>query len=157
MRRLKTCPMKAWPTTKMVAGVWTIFPHISIASFAGGGRSVMISQLFPGDTPETSYTNQIFLMQQAPDTEALKRDAAQQFKFLEYVVQEEDYATGIALQKNLNIGARDHVLFGKNEGGRSTIPSMGRHAVGNARRGLAEIVSDGLVNRRLGLQHRSMV
>ena len=110
-------PDDEWPTTKMVAGVWTIFPHISIASFGGGGRSVMISQLFPGDTPETSYTNQIFLMQKEPDTVELKRDAEQQFKFLEYVVQEEDYATGIALQKNLNVGARDHVLFGKNEGG----------------------------------------
>ncbi len=50
-------------------------------------------------------------------TTALKREAEQQFEFLEYVVQEEDYATGIALQKNLNIGVRDHVLFGKNEGG----------------------------------------
>ena len=110
-------PDEEWPTTRLVTGVWTIFPHISIASFAGGGRSVMISQLFPGDTPETSYTNQIFLMEKAPDTDKLKRDAEQQFEFLEYVVQEEDYATGIALQKNLNVGARDHVLFGKNEGG----------------------------------------
>ena len=56
-------------------------------------------------------------MEKAPDTDALKKDAEQQFEFLEYVVQEEDYATGIALQKNLNVGVRDHVLFGKNEGG----------------------------------------
>jgi hypothetical protein len=77
----------------------------------------MISQLFPGATPETSYTNQIFLMEKAPDTDALKKEAKQQFEFLKYVVQEEDYATGIALQKNLNVGVRDHVLFGKNEGG----------------------------------------
>lgn len=110
-------PDDEWPTSRLVAGVWTIFPHISIASFAGGGRSVMISQLFPGETPETSYTNQIFLMETAPDTDALKKDAKQQFEFLKYVVQEEDYATGIALQKNLNTGVRNHVLFGKNEGG----------------------------------------
>ena len=77
----------------------------------------MLSQLFPGDTPETSYTNQIFLMEKAPDTEELEQAAQEQFKFLEYVVQEEDYATGIALQKNLDVGARDHVLFGKNERG----------------------------------------
>ena len=55
-------PAEEWPSPELVGGVWTIFPHVSIASFAGGGRSVMISQLFPGDTPETSYTNQIFLM-----------------------------------------------------------------------------------------------
>ncbi len=110
-------PEAEWPTEKLVAGVWTIFPHISIASFAGGGRSVMISQLFPGDRPETSYTNQIFLMEKEPDTDALRKEADEQFAFLKYVVAEEDYATGIALQKNLDVGARSHVLFGQNEGG----------------------------------------
>ena len=110
-------PDEEWPIERLLTGVWTIFPHISIASFSGGGRSVMISQLFPGETPETSYTNQIFLMQQKPDTAELEQAAQEQFKFLEYVVQEEDYATGIALQKNLNVGARSHVLFGKNEAG----------------------------------------
>jgi phenylpropionate dioxygenase-like ring-hydroxylating dioxygenase large terminal subunit len=110
-------PEEEWPTERLVTGVWTIFPHISIASFDGGGRSVMISQLFPGETPETSYTNQIFLMEKAPNTEKLKREAKEQFRFLEYVVQEEDYNTGIALQKNLDVGARDYVLFGRNEGG----------------------------------------
>lgn len=110
-------PDEEWPDERVLAGVWTIFPHISIASFFGGGRSVMISQLFPGETPETSYTNQIFLMQEAPETEEMKREADKQFEFLEYVVAEEDYATGIALQKNLDVGARDHVLFGRNERG----------------------------------------
>ncbi len=108
-------PDEDWPAERLLAGVWTIFPHISIASFGGGGRSVMISQLFPGETPETSYTNQIFLMEKEPNTEKLQREAKEQFDFLQYVVQEEDYATGIALQKNLDVGARDHVLFGKNE------------------------------------------
>jgi len=110
-------PPDQWPIEKLVQGVWTIFPHVSIASFSGGGRSVMISQLFPGDSPDTSYTNQIFLMEKAPDTAQLQGDAKEQFEFLRHVVEEEDYATGIALQKNLHAGARSHVLFGKNEGG----------------------------------------
>ncbi len=110
-------PDSEWPVEQLLAGVWTIFPHVSIASFGGGGRSIMLSQLFPGETPETSYTNQIFLMEKAPDTNELKAEAQQQFDFLKYVVQEEDYATGIALQKNLDVGAKSHVMFGKNEGG----------------------------------------
>lgn len=110
-------PEEEWPTDQLLSGVWTIFPHVSIASFGGGGRSIMLSQLFPGDTPETSYTNQIFLMEKAPDTEELQKEAAEQFAFLEFVVREEDYATGIALQKNLDVGAKSHVLFGRNEGG----------------------------------------
>lgn len=110
-------PEEQWPIEKLVAGVWTIFPHISIASFAGGGRSVMISQLFPGDTPETSTTTQIFLMEKPPSSPEQEAEAQQQFDFLKFVVEQEDYATGIALQKNLSVGAKSHVLFGKNEGG----------------------------------------
>ena len=110
-------PENQWPVEKLLAGVWTIFPHVSIASFFGGGRSIMLSQLFPGETPDSSYTNQIFLMEKEPDTEQSRKEASEQFEFLKYVVQEEDYATGIALQKNLNVGAKRHVLFGCNEGG----------------------------------------
>ncbi len=45
----------------LIGGVWTIFPHVSIASFdGGGGRGVMISQLFPGDSPGSSFTVQSY-------------------------------------------------------------------------------------------------
>lgn len=105
-----------WPTEFLVAGVWTIFPHVSIAGFDGGGRSVMISQLFPGDTPGTSYTIQNYLMENEPD-DAGKKAARDQFNFLRYVVQEEDYATGLKQQKALETRAREHVIFGRNEEG----------------------------------------
>lgn len=106
-----------WPTEFLIAGVWTIFPHISIAGFDGGGRSVMLSQLFPGKTPGTSYTIQHYLMAEKPENEADIRAARQQFDFLKYVVQEEDYATGLRQQKALETRAKDHVLFGRNEEG----------------------------------------
>lgn len=109
-------PEDKWPTEHLVAGVWTIFPHISIAGFEGGGRSVMLSQLFPGNTPQTSYTVQYYLMENEPDEEQAAA-AKGQFEFLRYVVQEEDYATGIKQQRALETGAKDHVLFGRNEGG----------------------------------------
>ena len=111
--------VEEWPTELLVSGVWTIFPHISIAGFDGGGRSVLISQLFPGDTPGTSYTVQHYLMEDEPDEESRKA-ARDQFEFLKYVVQEEDYATGLRQQKALETRARDHVLFGRNEGGGQT-------------------------------------
>ena len=106
-----------WPTELLVAGVWTIFPHVSIAGFDGGGRAVMISQLFPGETPGTSYTVQNYLMETEPSSEKLIRDAQNQFEFLRYVVQEEDYATGLKQQKALESGAKEYVMFGKNEEG----------------------------------------
>ena len=115
--KYENLPDEEWPLPELLAGVWTIFPHISIASFQGGGRSVMISQLFPGSTPDTSTTIQYYLMEKEPVTDDDKVEAQEQFDFLKFVVSEEDYRTGIALQKNLSFGAMDHVLYGKNEGG----------------------------------------
>tara|TARA_B100000497_G_scaffold101737_1_gene115809 strand:- start:1302 stop:2456 length:1155 start_codon:yes stop_codon:yes gene_type:complete len=109
-------PEDEWPTEHLISGVWTIFPHVSIAGFDGGGRAVMISQLFPGDTPQTSFTIQNYMMEKAPNEEEAKA-AREQFKFLRYVVEEEDYATGIKQQHALKTGAKDHILFGRNEGG----------------------------------------
>jgi phenylpropionate dioxygenase-like ring-hydroxylating dioxygenase large terminal subunit len=105
-----------WPVNYLLNGVWTIFPHISIASFDGGGRSIMLSQLFPGETPSTSYTVQHYLMENTP-TEEQAEAAKAQFEFLKYVVEQEDYATGIKQQLALESGGKEHVMFGRNEGG----------------------------------------
>jgi len=113
---LENIPEDEWPSEAMMVGVWTIFPHVSIASFDGGGRSIMLSQLFPGETPGESYTTQYYLMQNEPN-EAQARQAEDQFRLLEYVVEVEDYGTGLRQQKALQAGGRDHVLFGRNEGG----------------------------------------
>ena len=109
-------PEADWPVAAMLNGVWTIFPHVSIASFQGGGRAVMLSQLLPGEHVGESFTTQMYLMEHKPDAEqAVEADA--QFKFLEHVVRDEDYATGLRQQVALKNGGRDHVLFGENEGG----------------------------------------
>ncbi len=113
---LDDVPKEQWPDPVLLSGVWTIFPHISIAGFDGGGRGVMISQLFPGETADTSWTVQYYLMSEEPS--GVERAAAtEQFKFLEHVVRDEDYATGIRQGKALQSGMRDHVLFGRNEAG----------------------------------------
>lgn len=107
---------ETWDSKTLMMGVWTVFPHISIASFDGGGRSVMLSQLFPGETAQESFTTQYYLMETTP-TKEQEAEAEEQFKLLEYVVEVEDYGTGLRQQKALMGGGRDHVLFGRNEGG----------------------------------------
>ena len=111
-------PDEEWPLEAAMGGVWTIFPHISIASFDGGGRGVLLSQLFPGETVGESITVQHYLLQNKPDEEG-EKGAREQFKFLRYVVEEEDYATGLKQQVALASGAKKVVTFGKNEGGGS--------------------------------------
>ncbi len=105
-----------WPTEALMNGVWTIFPHISIATFYGGQRGVMISQLFPGDKVGESFTTQIY-MSEKPLSEETRQGLADQFKLLEYVVQHEDYGTGLRQQKALDAGLTEYVYFGRNEGG----------------------------------------
>lgn len=107
-----------WPSAFLLSGVWTIFPHVSIASFGeeGDARGVLISQLFPGPTPGSSYTIQNYLLEKAPRPEQVAV-AREQFDLLQYIVEQEDYATGLKQQKSLQTGARDHILFGRNEAG----------------------------------------
>lgn len=106
------------PYEVLVQGVWTIFPHISIASFYGGGlRGAMISQLFPGDSVGESYTTQFYVMEHEPKDEEAIKAAHEQFDFLEIVVRDEDYKTGKRQHEALQSGLLDEVLFGKNERG----------------------------------------
>jgi hypothetical protein len=97
-------------------GVWTIFPHVSIAAFPVGERGLMVSQLFPGDAPDRSSTIQNYLTTTEPDDELLKL-AEKTGEFYEHVVRDEDYFTGIRIDRNIRTGAKSEFLFGRNEAG----------------------------------------
>ena len=116
-------PEEEWPMSMLTSGVWTIFPHISIASFGieeakyrEGGKIYQVSQLFPGSDPDTSVTHQNFLATFEPDEEQMEKIDKQK-AFLRYVVAEEDYYTGNRIQKTVKTGAKSHFVFGRNEGG----------------------------------------
>jgi len=116
-------PEEEWPLSMLTSGVWTIFPHISIASFGieetryrEGGKIYQVSQLFPGSDPDTSVTHQNFLATFEPD-EAKMEQIQERKDFLRYVVAEEDYFTGNRIQKNVKTGAKSHFYFGRNEEG----------------------------------------
>ena len=105
-----------WDVRLLMGGVWTIFPHVSIATFEAGGRGALISQLFPGPDPDTSFTVQNYVIDHEPSVQELEL-AEKQADLLEYVVTEEDYATGKRIQRAVKVGARPELLFGRNEGG----------------------------------------
>ncbi len=106
------------PYEALVQGVWTIFPHISIASFYGGGqRGALISQLFPGETVGESITTQFYVMENEPKDDESIKAAHEQFDFLKVVVRDEDYATGKRQHEALQSGLLKEVLFGRNERG----------------------------------------
>ena len=66
-------PEDEWPLDTLLAGVWTVFPHVSMASFrlANGKKLYQVAQLFPGATPETSTTVMSYLAAFDPTDEDL--------------------------------------------------------------------------------------
>ncbi len=114
--KLEDQPSAQWDETELIGGVWTIFPHVSVAGFDAGFHVWMVSQLFPGPTPDRSTTIQNFLVTEEP-TDEMRAAAEGQAAFLEQVVRDEDYYTGLRIQRALATGARPHVMFGRNEGG----------------------------------------
>jgi len=109
-------PEDEWTDEQMTGGVWTIFPHVAIAGFDVGERMFMVSQLLPGPTVGTSVTVQHFLAPTEPDEEA-QVAIDERIDFLLGVVRDEDYYTGERIQRALSVGAKDNVLFGRNEAG----------------------------------------
>jgi phenylpropionate dioxygenase-like ring-hydroxylating dioxygenase large terminal subunit len=120
---LRDVPEDEWNINRLDGGVWTIFPHISFAGDHSGG---MFSQLFPGPTWDRSVTVQSWFV----PTEEVERTrvsnlvptgteegSAQQQAFMRHVVEDEDYYTGLRLQRALATGAKSQVYFGRNEGG----------------------------------------
>jgi len=116
MEALEDRPESEWPIEGLTAGVWTIFPHVSIAGFDAGGKLWLISQLFPGETVDRSVTVQHFLTPFDPDDEQ-RQKIDDMMKLLDHVVRNEDYFTGLRQQRALATGSKSHVLFGRNEGG----------------------------------------
>ena len=114
--QLEDVPEDEWDVERMIGGVWTIFPHVSIADFDAGGKLYMVSQLFPGPTADESMTVQNFLATFDPNEEQQVL-VKEQMAFLENVVISEDYYTGLRIQRSIKTGAKKELLFGKNEGG----------------------------------------
>jgi carnitine monooxygenase subunit len=114
MADLADKPEQDWDMETLTFGVWTVFPTTSIASFAGGGRGVMVSQILPGETVGESITTQYYIMEEMPGDNEIAA-AEEQFDFFQNVVMTEDYATGYSIQKSLPKSGIDHLLLGRNE------------------------------------------
>ena len=115
--RLEDRPEDEWETEDLTGGVWSIFPHGSIAGFdIGGERFYQVARLFPGASPGESVTHLDFVSLAEP-TDEFRVLADKQIDFLIDVVRDEDYATGLRLQHALRTGVKKELMFGRNEGG----------------------------------------
>ena len=115
--KLEGRPTSEWPESVLTGGVWSVFPHGSIAGFEIEGHKIyQVARVFPGATADESVTYLDFIST-APKTEEFIAAANKQIAFLENVVRDEDYATGLKIQRTVKTGAKKVLHFGRNEGG----------------------------------------
>jgi len=115
MAALADRPESDWGLETLSYGVWTLFPCVSIASFGGGGRGLMISQVLPGTSAGESMTFQYYIMERLPETTELADRAEAQFAFLQQVVEREDIAMAFSAQDALPGSHINELLLGRNE------------------------------------------
>ena len=102
-----------WRPTEHIGPVHTIFPCLSLA---GAWRdTALVSQLFPGPTPDRSRTAQTFITRHPVVTPEERDRAEKAIDFLFTVVRDEDYATGFGITRTLMSGANQEFVFGRNE------------------------------------------
>ncbi len=115
--KLEGRPTSEWPESVLTGGVWSVFPHGSIAGFEIEGHKIyQVARVFPGATADDSVTYLDFIST-APKTDEFIAAANKQIAFLENVVRDEDYATGLKIQRTVKTGAKKVLHFGRNEGG----------------------------------------
>ncbi|MDY0070987.1 MAG: SRPBCC family protein, partial [Porticoccaceae bacterium] len=113
---LKQLPEADWPMHSLLFGEWILFPNVSLNCFMAGERVMVISQIIPGDTPESSVTIQTFLTEQRPGPES--EPTVREFvDFIQRVVGEEDLPMSRKQQRVLSSGLLPRVQFGRNEVG----------------------------------------
>jgi hypothetical protein len=81
------------------------------------GDHCLVSQVYPGPTPDTTITRQTVLAAREPVTPEEKQ-ATQAFSDLVLkAVREEDYAIGFTVQASLRAGGNSCFTIGRNEPG----------------------------------------
>lgn len=110
---LSEAPASAGEAEQHIRRIHSVFPNLSISGILGD--HCLVSQVFPGPTPETTVTRQTVLCARAPQTEQ-EQEAAELFSAMTLqAVRDEDYRIGFGIQAAVTSGANREFLFGRNE------------------------------------------
>jgi phenylpropionate dioxygenase-like ring-hydroxylating dioxygenase large terminal subunit len=91
-----------------------MFPNVS--AFIAP-EITQIAQLFPGPTPDQNRTVLNYLRRDPVRDEADREQVEAAINFFRDVTYNEDYLIGLEIQKGLESGAHDELVFGRNERG----------------------------------------
>lgn len=106
-------PEAEWDVTGHIRLIHSAFPNLSISGVLGD--HALVSQLYPGPTPDRSLTVQSMLCREKPTTEAQTAANRLFSAMVLEAVAEEDYAVGFKIQAGLASGGNQEFVFGRNE------------------------------------------
>ncbi len=110
---LLEAPESTWDPEQHIRLIHNGFPNLSISGILGD--HCLVSQIFPGPTPDVTTTRQTVLVHTPPITPEA-RVAAETFSAMVLqAVRDEDYPVGLAIQAGIRSGANQAFLFGRNE------------------------------------------
>lgn len=113
LKELAETPESEWEPEKHIRLIHSGFPNLSISGVLGD--HCMVSQVFPGETPDRTITRQTVLSAKEPKTEE-ERKATETFSAMVLqAVRDEDYDIGFKIQKGLAAGGNTEFVFGRNE------------------------------------------
>jgi phenylpropionate dioxygenase-like ring-hydroxylating dioxygenase large terminal subunit len=114
--KLRASPREQWGHLENTGFdfVRILFPNVS--AFLAP-EIAQIAQLFPGPTPDKNRTVLLYARKTPPQDAEDKAGIEQMIDFLRDVTYNDDYVLGMKIQKGLESGAHDSIVFGKNERG----------------------------------------
>lgn len=114
--KLREIPRKDWGAQENNGFdfVRIFFPNVSVFV---APELTQIAQLFPGPTPDKNRTVLLYARKEPIKDEEDRANVETMINFLRDVTYGEDYIVGMKIQKGLETGAHDELVFGRNERG----------------------------------------
>src|SRR6202012_122458 len=111
---LDNIPEEQWNPFHNMGVIYALFPNIVLSGTIPNGELFRVS---PADRPGRSITVHQNATPQDLSDESMAAGAQAVFEYAHATVRDEDYRLGAGRQANRESGARDHLLFGRNEPG----------------------------------------
>jgi len=111
---LENVPEDQWNPFHNMVVIYALFPNIVLSVTIANGE---LFRIYPVDKPGRSITVHQNSTPLDISYESVAAGAQAVFDYAHATVRDEDYRLVAGLQTNLESGARDHLLFGRNEPG----------------------------------------
>jgi phenylpropionate dioxygenase-like ring-hydroxylating dioxygenase large terminal subunit len=103
-----------WDPLQNMVVIYALFPNIVLSCTIANGE---LFRVYPADVPGRSITVHQNSTPLDISDESTAAGAAAVFDYAHFTVRDEDYALVAGLQKNLESGVHEHLVFGRNEPG----------------------------------------